>query len=79
MELWVHCMDLNRSKKQLVHAAISSQIVDYISRIKTSGHTGTSSHMNFCLYCKTKRCYLSVRKGFQRDCKKEQPLICVAK
>ncbi|KAF8597867.1 hypothetical protein BDV93DRAFT_595648, partial [Ceratobasidium sp. AG-I] len=28
---------------------------------------GTKSELNFCLYCKTKRCYLSVPEGFIRE------------
>ncbi|KAG9087208.1 hypothetical protein FRC06_002684, partial [Ceratobasidium sp. 370] len=59
MYLWVHRMDLNRCEKTLVHAAISHQLVDYMSRMKTNGHAGTKSELNFCLYCKSKRCYLS--------------------
>ncbi|KAF8598152.1 hypothetical protein BDV93DRAFT_512771 [Ceratobasidium sp. AG-I] len=67
MNLWVHNKELNRCEKRLVHAAISNQIVDYMSCVKTSGHAGTSSHLHFCLYCKTKRYYLSVQEGFQRE------------
>jgi hypothetical protein len=60
-------MQISRPEQRLVHANLSTLLIDYMSRIKCNGHAGTKSERNFCIYCKTKRCYLSVPEGFRRE------------
>lgn len=64
MNLWVCDPNLHQCEKQLGHVTLTNQIVNYMSRMKMSGHAGTCSHLNFCLYCKTKRLYLAECEAF---------------
>ncbi|CAE6494534.1 unnamed protein product, partial [Rhizoctonia solani] len=65
IRLNVHDKHRGRPDVELIHGHLSLAILDHMARLKVCGHAGTRSEQNFCLYCKKRRCYLSVPEGFK--------------
>ncbi|KDN33337.1 hypothetical protein RSAG8_13573, partial [Rhizoctonia solani AG-8 WAC10335] len=51
----------------LVYANLSVLIVDWISRIKCTGHVGVTAEENHCPYCKMRQCQLVAPEGYQAN------------
>ncbi|KAG9086225.1 hypothetical protein FS749_003801 [Ceratobasidium sp. UAMH 11750] len=52
---------------QTVYATLLAPFVNWIARIKCTGHVGIASKHKHCLYCKIRQCYLSLPQGYQGD------------
>ncbi|KEP45483.1 transposase family Tnp2 protein, partial [Rhizoctonia solani 123E] len=66
-ELPVYDWETGVIQPQLVHANLSVLIVDWISRIKCTGHVGVRSEHNHCPYCKMRQCALATPQGYQSE------------
>jgi hypothetical protein len=60
----VHQVAIGHAERQLVHGHLHALLVDHMARIENSGHAGTASEKNFCLYCKAKHSSLATPEGF---------------
>ncbi|KAG9078957.1 hypothetical protein FRC06_008027 [Ceratobasidium sp. 370] len=60
-------MQTGETEVQRVYATLAAIFVDWVARIKCTGHVGIASEHNHCLYCKIRQCYLSLAQGYQRD------------
>ncbi|QRV84445.1 Transposase family Tnp2 protein [Ceratobasidium sp. AG-Ba] len=64
INLPVYNPQTRRIEEQTVYASLSSLLVDWIARIKCTGHAGVASEHNHCLYCKMRQCDLSLPRGY---------------
>ncbi|CUA74695.1 hypothetical protein RSOLAG22IIIB_05664 [Rhizoctonia solani] len=67
MELPVYDMETREIRRQRVYANLSVLIVDWIARIKCTGHVGVAAEENHCPYCKIRQCELATPQGYQSD------------
>ncbi|EUC67692.1 transposase family Tnp2 protein, partial [Rhizoctonia solani AG-3 Rhs1AP] len=67
VELPVYDWETGVIQPQLVYANLSVLIVDWISRIKCTGHVGVRSEHNHCPYCKMRQCALATPQGYQSE------------
>ncbi|KAG8796201.1 hypothetical protein FRC12_003166 [Ceratobasidium sp. 428] len=63
----------NRREQEVVHAHLSLARLDRMARIQVCGHAGTQSENNFCMYCTSRRSFLSDVRGF-RDLPMRDPI-----
>ncbi|KAG8724353.1 hypothetical protein FRC09_019802 [Ceratobasidium sp. 395] len=67
VELPVYNHATGRIEQRLVYANLSTLFLDWIARIKCTGHVGTKAEHNHCLYCKIRQCLLSTEDGYRSD------------
>ncbi|EUC53635.1 transposase family Tnp2 protein, partial [Rhizoctonia solani AG-3 Rhs1AP] len=67
VELPVYNSETGVIEQRLVYANLSVLIVDWISRIKCTGHVGVAAEENHCPYCKMRQCQLATPQGYQLD------------
>ncbi|CUA73103.1 similar to conserved hypothetical protein [Rhizoctonia solani] len=65
VEMQVYDQNTRRMVRETVYARLSLGVLDYIARLKLTGHAGVASEDHFCLYCTKKLSQLSVRDGYQ--------------
>ncbi|CAE6428590.1 unnamed protein product [Rhizoctonia solani] len=65
VEMQVYDQNTRQMVRETVHARLSLGVLDYIARLKLTGHAGVASENHFCLYCVKKLSQLSVRDGYQ--------------
>ncbi|KAG8742079.1 hypothetical protein FRC11_014513, partial [Ceratobasidium sp. 423] len=67
MVLLVYNSNTGEIEQRLVYANLSVLIVNWIARIKCTGHVGVTAENNHCLYCKIPQCLLATAQGYQPD------------
>ncbi|CAE6450794.1 unnamed protein product, partial [Rhizoctonia solani] len=72
IQMRVYDQNTQRMVPETIHARLTLRILDYIARLKITGHAGVASEDHFCLYCNKMLCQLSVREGYQ-DLKLRNP------
>ncbi|EUC60268.1 transposase family Tnp2 protein, partial [Rhizoctonia solani AG-3 Rhs1AP] len=65
VELPIYNSATGQIEQRLVYAKLSGVFVDWITRIKCTGHVGVTAEENHCLYCKIQQCLLSDERGYQ--------------
>ncbi|KEP46825.1 transposase family Tnp2 protein [Rhizoctonia solani 123E] len=67
VELPIYNSATGQIEQRLVYAKLSGVFVDWIARIKCTGHVGVTAEENHCLYCKIQQCLLSDERGYQSE------------
>ncbi|EUC60381.1 transposase family Tnp2 protein [Rhizoctonia solani AG-3 Rhs1AP] len=67
MELPVYDSETGQIQRRQVYANLSLLIVNWIARIKCTGHVGVTAEENHCPYCKIWQCELATPQGYQSD------------
>ncbi|QRV71999.1 Transposase family Tnp2 protein [Ceratobasidium sp. AG-Ba] len=64
INLAIYNSQVGRIKNHIVYASLSALFLDWIARIKCTGHAGVAAEYNHCLYCDIRQCYLSLPRGY---------------
>ncbi|CAE6472201.1 unnamed protein product [Rhizoctonia solani] len=67
VELPVYDSETGEIRPCKVYANLSVLIVDWIARIKCTGHVGVAAEENHCPYCKIRQCLLATPEGYQSE------------
>lgn len=64
MNLPVYNSRNGRVEQRLVYANLSTLFLDWIARIKCTGHVGVAAEKNHCMFCTVRQCYLAHEQGY---------------
>ncbi|QRV83198.1 Transposase family tnp2 [Ceratobasidium sp. AG-Ba] len=67
VQLPVFNQQTGQIEMRTVYATLSMLLLDWMARIKCTGHVGLTSEMNHCLYCTMRQCHLSLERGYRVD------------
>ncbi|KAF8752758.1 hypothetical protein RHS01_07483 [Rhizoctonia solani] len=67
VDLPVHNAETGEIQDRRVYANLLVLVVDWIARIKCTGHVGATAEENHCPYCKLRACLLSTGRGYDHE------------
>ncbi|QRW24949.1 Transposase family Tnp2 protein [Rhizoctonia solani] len=67
VDLPVHDAETGEIQDRRVYANLLVLVVDWIARIKCTGHVGATAEENHCPYCKLRACLLSTGRGYDHE------------